>query len=290
MKDAGFPPPFPETAMDIEAFALRVLAQLGGRLDRTPLGVRVELESQALGELEGRPLWPAVAPGPDHRTVVYLTFAPEASAQDSRYELVTAGSARLDQLAAQALRRGRLGRAWARLAGVRPVVYRPYLLFHFLLTYIGHEPRMGFLTVAADLVGADACPWPTRTFPVRVDPPGDGTPMQTPRLSLGEAHQAAVAALARVLRERDAVWLRAARLWLERELEALHTYCKAALAEDGRPETDGAPAIRRAELEALARPHVRARAEAATLLYMPLVRRGTDAPRLYNPLLDRPAP
>src|SRR5690606_39400881 len=75
----------------------------------------------------------------------------------------------------------------------------------------------------------------------RLMPQGDGTPAELPRLSLGQAHERAVDALARTVREQDADWLRAARVRLERELEGLYSYCRAALDHDeaGGVETGG---------------------------------------------------
>ncbi|HEY8417516.1 MAG TPA: hypothetical protein VIK93_05725, partial [Limnochordales bacterium] len=185
-----------------------------------------------------------------------------------------------------ALRAGRLGRAWLEVPGVRPVAFRPYLVFHFLLTYVGHEPRDRLASVAVDLVTGEGFPWDAGPGPWRPLPTGDGTPAEPPELSLGEAHEQAVGVLARLLQAEDSAWLEAARAWLEQELDTLAAYAHAASTGDQNPEMDAARA-RLDELKALARPHVRARAEAATLLYMPIVPAADGTGQLQNPVLER---
>jgi len=269
----------------VKELALGVLAQLGARIEPADTGVRVELDPEQLALLEGRRLPPSSLPEP--RAAMYLAFSLDQESEAA--ELVTAGSWRLEQLVSAALQFGRLGRAWARLPGVRPALDRPYLIFHFLVAYVGYAPQEKLIPVTVDLVTADAFAValvsPARW---RLMPQGDGTPAELPRLSLGQAHERAVDALARAVREQDADWLRAARVRLERELEGLYSYCRAALDHDEAGEVETAGRTRMRELETLARPHVRARAEAATLLYIPLVRGRSG--RLYNPVWQRPAP
>lgn len=282
-------PPLAGGPGSIRDFALAVLEQLGAQITPGDAGTRVELDPAQFERLEGQPWWPA---GPDadpsQRITLYLAFDPDSARADDRAELVTPGSCRLEQLVSLALREGRLGRAWVRMPGVRPRTYRPYLLFHFLLRCVGHQPRENLASVAVDLVSGYALPWPARPGPWRLAADGGGAPAESPRLSLGEAHQRAVDALARALAATERAWLAAARAWLERELDSLYAYVRAALAQDGETGVAAGPKTRLEELQTMARPHVRARAEAATLLYMPLVRRGPGDDALHNPVLHLP--
>jgi len=272
--------------MPLEQFVHGVLVELGAQVTPDDGGLRVELDVAQWQELEGRPWWTAMAwgSGGEQRVVLQFVFDAEHLAKDPRAELVTTGSARLDQLVGAALRAGRLGRAWIEVSGVRPVAFRPYLVFHFLLTYVGHEPRDRLASIAVDLVTGEGFPWHAGEGPWRPLPTRDGTPAEVPQLSVGEAHQRAVDVLAHLVEVEDEAWLQAARAWLEQELEALSAYIGAGGDED--PEMDAARA-RLDELKVLARPHVRARAEAATLLYMPIVPGEDGSGHLKNAFLDR---
>lgn len=296
MDGASLAAPLTGERVTVQQFALGVLGELGARVEPVPGGIRAELEQERLAFLEGRPFAPAgfaaglaasPAGEPTARAAIYLAFDPTQA--DEAAELVTTGSWRLEQLIAAAVRLGRLGRAWVRPPGVRPAVDRPYLIFHFLATYVGHEPKEQLFPVAVDLVSADAFALTAATPALwRLMPEGDGTPAEPARLSLGQAHERAIDALAQAVAEQDAGWLRAARLRLERELEELYSYCRTALDHEEHEAVEAAALARVRELETLARPHVLARAEAATLLYVPL--RRDRSGRLYNPVWKRHAP
>lgn len=285
--------PFTGDPVTLQGFTAELLAALGARVEPVGDDVRVELSSAQLAALEDLPQWsfpPSVLPGPDALVVLRFTFDPRRSGGEA--ELISPGSERMAGMIRAALGNGRLGRAWLRAGGLEPERDRPYLVFHFLVTYVGHQSRERVLSAAVDLVAAEAL---VLTEPVGdpwlLKPKGDGTPADPPRLTLGEAHTLALDALGRAIGQSDGQWLADAREWFEGELETLRHYRYAAHEDEEDDSLAAACAVRLRELAALARPHVRVRAEAATLIYMPLVRRfvGRKA-SWYNPFLNCAVP
>lgn len=266
------------------AFAADVLRRLGARVEPDTGGLRAELTREQLETLEGRPLWTLPA---GSLITLHLAFDQAEAGGDERAELLVPGSFRLDQLCRVALERGRMGRAWLAVPGVRARRFRPYLVFHFRLTYVGPDPRERLAAVAVDLVAGEALFLPKSPSRVRFLPRPDGTPADPPRLTLGEAHRQALAVLAARIAREDAGWARAARLRIEREREAIIAFLHTSETSEGEPPPWLKARLR--ELDEAARPEIRARAEAVTLLYLPLIA-GEPSGRLYNPVFRRTVP
>lgn len=252
----------------VEQFARRFFELAGARAEQHAAGLRVELTNEQLELMEGRRPW-GFRPPDDGLTTFYFAFDEERAVHDERAELLGPGTFRLQQLCEAASRVGALGRVFIRPPRPSAATYRPYIVFHFLVTYIGHDVRERTASIAVDLVTGDAFPCP----PLPDEPlhsTSGGGPSQSPRFSVGEAHERAVDVLCGVIAKEDSSWFHEKWNWIERELDRLYTYLHRA--SDEHPSDEALASLREArmtELRELSRPRVELRAAAATLLYAP---------------------
>lgn len=285
------------TASPVADFVVRFLQKLGVRVEPTEKGLRVELTTEQLQLLYGRPLWGWQRP-PGELTTIYMRFddgektSPTKAQRDAdTAELVTRGSHRLDQLAAAALRIAGVGQTFVTGPGVRPEFYRPHLVFHYVLTYMGRDQTERIQRIVVDLVTGRGRPWtrlPTG-FTTTGQPAGEQT--EAPSVDLGTAHEAAVKVLRAIVAREDATWHREQSLWQQVEVARLYDYVRET--ENGTEEGASSDAddilragrVRLMELKRLAGPRLEARARAATVLYLPIVRRRDGI--LFDPILQQ---
>lgn len=259
-------------AADLLQFAQRFFDALRAPAERIPAGLRVELTAEQRARLEDRPLWSfgRWTWEPDASvTTLYLAFDEDGAEAETRADLVAPGSLRLQQMCAAALREWALGRAFIPVPEGDPARLWPYMVFHFLVTCVGHDVRQRIASIAVDLVRGRAFPCPSLSE-LPLQPTAHGADAEQPRLTVGEAHGRAVDALCERLADEDASWYHEKRQWIEDELDRLYSYLQQASSE--QPHDGSWTSWTRArldELRELNRPRVELRARAATLLYAP---------------------
>ena len=207
--------------------------------------------------------------GVEGKTATLYLRVQSSETTDERAELLAPGSARLEQICAAALRQGSLARAFVLPASSETTPLRPYLVFHFRVAYVGHDVRERTASVAVDLVDGVAFSSPP-LGDMQLEATADGFPTETPRLSVGDAHERAVEVLCDSIADEDATWYHEKFRWIEDELDRLYEYLQRA-ANEFKTE-DELTALRDArlfELRGLNRPRVEVRVEAATVLYAP---------------------
>lgn len=264
-------PPLNRTEAHVQQFARRFFELVGARLEPTKSGWRVELTREQLNFVENLPSWGTwgYEPPDGGLTTFYFTFDDDEVIDDERVELLGRGSFRLQQLCETALRYGALGRVFIRSRRLSSAGYRPHIVFHFLVSYVGHDVRERTASVVVDLVSGDAFPCPPLSGE-SLQSTSAGGPVQPARFSVGEAHEQAVDFLCSIIADEDATWYREKWDWIEDELDRLYAYLH--LASDEHPSDVSLAPLREArltELREMSRPRVELRAAAATLLYAP---------------------
>lgn len=261
--------------MMLPQFVEQFFHLIGARCEPRTDGLRVELTREQLQRLEGRPRWGWSAPG-DELTVLYFTFAAgqpsEERAQQSddvQPEFIGPGSFRWRQIVDAALRLWGLSRVFVRPAGARVSLWRPHLVFHFALTYVAGAARQRTMSVSVNLVTGAVDNFGGLSSGADVRQDGDGTPAETPRLSVGDAHERAVSYLCDVLSGEDSQWALDHQAWIDEQLEQLQTYVRRAELEESAEPLAVVRAARLAELRHMLQSHVQVRAAAATVLYVP---------------------
>lgn len=257
----------------LRRFADRFFESIGARIENIPAGMRVELTKEPLELLEGRTLWGFGMPWSDGLATLYLAFpdgassGPDVVEADVPMETVAPGSFRLRQMCAAALRLGAVGRGFILGDRTDAAPLRPWIVFHFVITYVGRDIRERLASMAVDLVSGHALPSPSLTDEI-ISPTSDGADALSPRLSVGEAHERAVEAVCRDIADEDPTWFHEQRRWIDEELDRLYSYLQRA-SDEYKSEDDLASLreARLAELRELNRPRVEMRAAAATLLY-----------------------
>lgn len=277
--------PLSASRPNVQRFAIRFFELAGARTELTTSGLRVELTQDQLELLEGRPAW-GFRPPSDGLTTFYFAFDEDEVAVEDRVEQVGVGSFRLQQLCDASIRLGALGRAFVRRSDVPGGRFWPYMVFHFLVTYVGHDVRERLGAVAVDLVTGEAFPCPPLSGE-RLDSTASGEDAEFPRLTVGQAHEHAVETMCDIIADEDPSWFHDKWNWIENELQRLYAYLQRS--SDELHSEDAVKSLRDArltELRELNRPRVELRAVAATLLYAPVVIEPASG-RMYNPVFDK---
>lgn len=274
--------------MTLPRFVHRFFDLIGARTEATNDGLRVELTREQLQLLEGRPRWGWSAGG-DDLTVLYFTFTAERHSEQTEQttngvqqrnrmqpgdrvqpELIEPGSFRWRQLIDATVRLWPLGRVFVRPANTSVKLWRPHLVFHFTVTYVARAAtRQRATSVTVDLLTGTARPF------ARFDPDAEllsdagDSPAQTPRLSVGDAHERAADFVCNVLAEEDGQWATDERRHIEHEFEQLQSYIRRAELEESPEPLVAVREARLTELRHMLPPRVQVRADAATILYTP---------------------
>lgn len=270
--------------------------------DEGVAGVRVELTQEQVRSVEGRPPplfgWNWGGPPPNEVTTWYLTLEDRGAATETtdvspqpdekpREQLCVPGSFRGRQLIDAALRLWPVGRTFLgtppSTAGL-PVSgamhdgaseaeslwsWRPHLVFHLLLLYVAGNMQRAGKTVAVDLVTGHVIDYSDFGNAVPITDPSaiQKHVSQTPRLTVGDAHDAAMEHVRTTLVAAGDDWAAQHHAWVTAESEQLQAFVRRAELEEGSEALANLRSARFAELQRL-RPHVRVEIAAATIVYL----------------------
>lgn len=255
------------------SFVEQFLDNIGARYEAIDGGLRVELDRKQLQLIEGVPRWSwGWAPMSEELTVLYLTYCTKTRDEqpgELPFEYVGPGSFRWRQFAQAATRLWSVGRIFARPRQGTVDEWHPYLVLHFHVTFVGERAKREVLSVIVDLViGA---PDAFAGFPAEADlrPTGDGIAARQAVVSVGHAHEAALAFVHEQLHHGEMEWAAQREAWVQRQRKSLSAYFRRAQLEENPQLIHAAREARLDELHSLASAHVTVRPAAATVLYLP---------------------